>query len=178
MKVKLIIVLTLGMIALVGCSTPSYIPPIEPAYTPEPTPEPTIPGGVILPNEPPVDRTWISPGKVNIDNYYAGGRAEYPISIHNGKDTTAAFSVSYRFPDRVADGYSIPTPDVQNWIIIADSTPVLAPKETKQVAIVLEMPEKAINPAPKWEFWISVVDTTQAGFVKTELCSRWLVSMR
>jgi len=40
------------------------------------------------------------------------------------------------------------------------------------------MPKDAAVFASKWEFWISVKDTTQKGMVVTELASRWLVVMR
>lgn len=36
--------------------------------------------------KPPEDNDWISPGKVNIANFRAGARAEYPITVHNGSD--------------------------------------------------------------------------------------------
>ena len=54
---------------------------------------------------------------------------------------------------------------------------LLAAKETRQVLIAVEMPKGAEAP-PKWEFWISVRDTTQTGMVQTELACRWLVEMR
>ncbi len=133
---------------------------------------------VVLPNEPPKDVTWISPGKVNIGNFYPGARAEYPLSIHNGNDVATSFSVTYRYPDNVQEGYVKPLEEAQDWVIIADSTPVLMPKETKDILIVLAMPKDAKSPASKWEFWISVIDTTQKGMVRTELCARWCVQMR
>jgi hypothetical protein len=34
--------------------------------------------------KPPYDKTWISPGKVEVTNYYSGGRAEWNFDIHNG----------------------------------------------------------------------------------------------
>lgn len=52
------------------------------------------------------------------------------------------------------------------------------PKETRDILVVLAMPKDAVVFAPKWEFWISVIDTTQKGMVQTELATRWLVSMR
>lgn len=169
LAVSLVVIIML----LTGCT--GYTEPIEPV-------EPTIPENsnpdVVLQGEPPADRTWVSPGKVNIGNYYPGGRAEYPISIHNGKDTVCSFSVMYRYPDNVATGYDKPPFEAQDWIIIADTTPILAPKETRDVLITLAIPKEAKIESKQWEFWISVVDTTQKGTVKTELCVRWLVSMR
>jgi len=135
-------------------------------------------GSTVLPNEPPIDRTWISPGKVQVGNFYPGARAEGNLLVHNGNDTGASFLIAYRYPDHVEEGYIKPTPEVQDWVIITDPTPVLAPYETRGILVVLAMPEDAAAFAPKWEFWISVKDTTQTGMVQTELCSRWLVSMR
>lgn len=145
--------------------------------TPVETPSANNPE-VVLPGEPPTDMTWISPGKVNVGNFYPGARAEYPLSIHNGNDTATSFLVSYRYPDHVGEEYVKPPPEAQDWIIIADATPILMPKETRDILVVLAMPKDANSPAPKWEFWISVVDTTQTGMVRTELCARWLIQMR
>lgn len=195
----------------------------------------------------------------------------------------APFVVSYRYPDHVGEGYVKPTSVVQDWVIVAETTPILAPQETRDILITLEMPElellndaevqfwhlppagllylaeekeqihaelelvaksmpsqeerdKMLAQIPQtvrelmlacpetnllmylqdkgtvslvdfgkerttdstlvgelesqgyvslgdlrkdnWEFWISVKDISQAGMVKTELCSRWLVLMR
>ena len=171
---KLIIgLLVIGLLVVSGCAT-SYAPPVN-----EPSePPPASSGTTVLPGEPPIDRTWISPGKVQVGNFYPGARAEWNLLVHNGNDTAASFLVAYRYPDHVADGYAKPTAEVQDWVIIADPTPVIAPKETREILIVLAMPEDAAVFAPKWEFWISVKDTTQKGMVVTELCSRWLVVMR
>jgi len=154
------------------------------------------PGGLILPEDneitegdgidippavpigaPPDDMNWISPGKVNVANFYPGARAEYPVTIHNGNDTACNFAVSYRYPDHVDGDFVKPNIEAQSWVIVADMTPLLAPKETRDILITLEMPEDADIFAPQWEFWISVMDTSQ-GMVKTELCVRWLVTMR
>ena len=170
---KLVIGLLIAGLLLSGCAT-SYAPPAS-----EPSePPPASNGTTILPDEPPIDRTWISPGKVQVGNFYPGARAEWNLLVHNGKDTAATFLITYRYPDQVGDGYVKPTSEVRDWVIIADSTPILAPKETREILIALEMPKDAVAPGKLWEFWISVKDTTQTGFVVTELCSRWLVQQR
>ena len=128
--------------------------------------------------EPPIDRTWISPGKVQVGNFYPGARAEWPLTIHNGNDHSATFQIGYRYPDRVESGYAEPTPGVQDWVIIADPTPVLDPYETRDILIVLDMPVDTQSPGKRWEFWISVKDTSQAGLVQTELCSKWLITTK
>jgi hypothetical protein len=176
MKKLIIGLLVIGLLVVCGCA-PSYSPPTN---TPPTTPSDG--GTTVLPNEPPVDRTWISPGKVQVGNFYPGARAEWTLLVHNGNDTAASFLIAYRYPDHVEEGYIKPASEVQDWVIIADPwdffAPVIAPKETKEILITLVMPEDAAVFAPKWEFWISVKDTTQTGMVVTELCSRWLVQMR
>lgn len=128
--------------------------------------------------EPPITENWITPVKVEVGNFYPGAQAEWFVKVHNGNDAETTFAVNYRFPDHVGEGYVKPTEEVQDWIIIADTTPLLAPFETRTISILLDMPENAIAPGNKWEFWISVIDTSQAGFVRTELCPRWLITMR
>ena len=180
MKKLLIVFMVIGLLIVSGCA-PAYTPPAStpPASSGSVTAPSAAPDGgtTILPDEPPIDRTWISPGKVQVGNFYPGARAEWNLLVHNGKDTAASFLISYRYPDHVGDGYAKPTTEVQDWIIIADPTPILAPKETREILIVLEMPKDATAPGKLWEFWISVKES-QTTFIQTELCSRWLVSMR
>jgi len=92
-------------------------------------------------------------------------------------DAWTEFTVYFRFPNRVKDGFAHPTEEVEDWVIIADMTPVLAPKETREIGVVVAMPDDAVAPADHWEFWIAVLEEGQ-GTVQTEMCSRWLVSMR
>ena len=186
--------LVVATMLLAGCAgyselaeTPVNSTPAAPEETIVPE-EPTVPEeltsdsntspSVVLPNEPPADRTWISPGKVNIGNFYPGARAEYPITVHNGKDTVASFLVTYRYPDHVGEGYVKPTLEVQDWITIANSTPILMPQETRDILVTLAMPKGATSPAQEWEFWVSVTDASQTGMVQTELAVRWIISMR
>lgn len=171
-----LVILAMMLTSCIGYSEPAEVPaPETPVPETQPPPDTTE---VVLPGEPPADRTWVSPGKVNIGNFYPGARAEYPVTIHNGNDTVATFSVIYRHPDHVATGYAKPPPEAQDWVIIADSTPILMPKETRDVLVVLAMPEEVKIESNKWEFWISVMDMSQTGTVRTELCIRWLVDMQ
>ena len=180
---RLIFGLLLIGVLLVGCvqAFPPVAPepsqpwvPNEASQTPEAIEKATIE----TEQEPPADRTWLSPGKVLISNYYPGARAEYSITVHNGKTEPAKFSVTFREPSYTANGYATPPKEAQDWVIIADATPVLAPRETKDVLVVLAMPDNVTDYPAKWEFWISVIDNSQTGRMQSELCSRWLVSMR
>jgi len=172
----LALVLTVVLLAgMVGCSTvPAEVPPV-------PT-TPTIPSSPNPASDPDVearlvDKTWISPAMVQIGNYYPGARAEWSIRVHNGNDTMAEFVVTYRVPDYVKEGYSMPPVEARDWVIIVDPTPVLAPKETREILVVLVMPKDAKITSQKWEFWISVMEKT-GGQVVTEMASRWCVVMR
>ena len=159
---KLIGLIVVAGLLLSACTQPSA-PPVTGE---EASPPPEL-----------YDKTWISPGKVEVGNFYPGARAEYPLSIHNGKDEPAKFSVTYRVADNTGEGYVTAPSEAQGWVIIADPAPVLAAKETRQVLIAVEMP-KGTKASPKWEFWIAVKDVTQTGMVQTELACRWLVEMR
>ena len=153
---KLIGLIIVAGLLLVGCTTST--PPEAP------TPSPEL-----------YDKVWISPGKVMVGNFQPGARAEYAVTIHNGKDQSTQFSVSYKEPGTPEEGFVVGPEEVQAWVIIADPAPVLAPKETRDVLIAVEMPEDATAPE-NWEFWIAVKDETQTTMVQTELACRWLVS--
>lgn len=179
----LVVLMAILGLLLGGCVSPNSdyypsenIPTNDTPSTPD-TPAENTPT-TVLDNPPPENVTWISPGKVNVANFYPGARAEYPITIHNGNDVATEFLVSYRSPDNVATGYARPIVEVQDWVIIADMTPILAPHETREIMVALVMPNDAIVFAGKWEFWISVKDNSQTGTIKTELCLRWIIDMR
>lgn len=154
------VIVALGLL-LAGCGQTSPAAKFE---KPEPPPE-------------LYDKVWISPGKVMVGNFYPGARAEWSLSIHNGKDELAQFSVTYREPDHLIEGFVTAPAAAKDWVIIADPTPELKAKETRDVLIALKMPKDAKAP-PKWEFWIAVRDATQTGMVQTELACRWLITMR
>lgn len=172
-----IAVATLAVVLLLaaGCSTGSTYTPVN-TVTPEPTLEPTA--TMVFDVDPPVDRTWISPGMVQVGNFYSGARAEWPLTIHNGNDYITEFLVRYRYPDHVGTGYEKPTQEVQDWLIISDATPVIAAYGTIDVLITLEMPYDATSPGHKWEFWLSIFDTNQTNFLQKEVCSRWQIIMK
>jgi hypothetical protein len=88
------------------------------------------------------------------------------------------YNISYRLPDQPLEGYVNAPEQAQDWVIITDSTPLLAPDETREILVAVEMPADAVIEEKNWEFWISVMDVTTSGIVTTELCSRWLVTMR
>ena len=167
---KLIGLIVVVGLLLAGCAQPSpppgETPPVEPPVVETPEPPPELYG-----------KTWISPGKVMVGNFYPGARAEYMLTIHNGKDEPAEFSVTYKETGSPGEGYVRAPDEAQEWVIIADPAPVLAAKETRDVLIAVEMPKDAQAP-PKWEFWIAVKDVTQTGMVQTELACRWLVTMK
>ncbi len=151
--------------------------PIQPAVQPQ-TQDATQPTTIDAGQMPPSNRTWMSPGKVQIGNFYPSARAEWNISIHNGNDVATEFEVKYREPSYTAEGYAKPMAGTKDWVIIADATPVIAARGTKDILVVVAMPKDVKNYPLKMEFWISVMEKAQQGMVKTELCSRWQIVMR
>jgi len=179
MSKLIVLVLVLGLL-VAGCSS-IEIPPDLVNSTPgvdilpdlEPVNETPYPK-----DAPPGTVTWISPGKVEVRNFFAGARAEWNVTIHNGNSKAAEFTVKYRKPDYVASGYTEASLEAESWITITDPKPTLLPRETRDILVVVEIPEGAVVEADKWEFWISIKDITQGGLVQSELCSRWLIEMR
>lgn len=185
MKRIILALIAVLLVLSVGCAQSNMPPADNPPGTDgvsSPDGGSTPPGdstNIVLPADaPPENVTWISPGKVNVSNFYPGARAEYPITIHNGNDFACTFNVTYRYPDHVGEGYSKPPAEAQDWVMVVDTTPMLAPQETREVLIVLEIPEGMVVIEQEWEFWVSVMDMSQTGTVRTELCCRWLISMR
>jgi len=159
MKKLIILIAVAVLLLLAGCGPSSPV-----IQKPQPGPE-------------LYDKVWISPGKVEVGNFYPGARAEYPLTIHNGNDQPAEFSITYRVSNDTGEGFVIAPDGAQDWVIIADPAPVLAAKETREVVVGVEMPEGAEAPA-KWEFQVVVKDTSQGGMIQTELASRWLITMK
>ena len=179
------------LIGFVGCSVPNEVSPVEPILPidepvdtePEPEPEqdalPTDPSSAFDPviEARLIDQTWISPAMVQIGNFYPGATASWNLRVHNGKDTVARFVVGYREPDYVKEGFDKPPLGAQDWVIVADPTPVFAPKQTKEITITLAIPQDAVVKSPRWEFWVSVSEVS-GDMVVVEMVSRWLVVHR
>lgn len=185
--------------------TPEVVPP-APAPEPEPPPEVVPPAPepeppeVVPPApapEPPeveplvgtlsftltpdiesklVDSNWISPGKVMIGNLFPGARAEYLLTVHNGNDVETPFALTVIKPHYVAEGYQPMPEEYYSWITISDAKPVIAPKQSMDILIVVVMPDDVSYPGQKIEFWISVIDQGQSEMIRTELVSRCLIS--
>jgi hypothetical protein len=178
MRLAILLIVTLAIVVPLACSPGSADPEPGSGQAIGFRDQTHATTSVMGPGEPPGDVTWVSPGKVNIGNFYPGARAEYAITVHNGSSSEAGFTVCYRPPDNATIGYVKPAEEVQDWVIVTDETPLLAPGETRDIPVVLEMPKNAVAPGKQWEFWTAVRDTTQSGMVQTELVIRWLVSMR
>jgi len=128
--------------------------------------------------QPPDDMMWITPAKVKIGNLYAGARAEWTLRLHNGNNVQTKYAVVVRNPDNTITGYSKSTDTEKSWVIISDQAPVLAPRETRDILIAVDVPLRAKVNSKNWEFWVSAMDAQQKGQIVTELCSRWNVDMR
>jgi hypothetical protein len=122
------------------------------------------------------DGTWLSPGKVQVSNVLPGNRIEENITIHNGSETAITFLIYYRIPDYVEDNFVTAPIDAQNWVKIDQASVLLAPKEKREIPIILDLPNDAETPE-RWEFWIGVKPKGE-NIITAELCSRWLISMK
>jgi hypothetical protein len=127
-------------------------------------------------SRPDDSKTWLSPGKIQIGNLLPGNSAKQKITIHNGSEAAATFLVYYRIPDYVEDSFVVAPTDARGWVTIEEDAPVLAPRETREIEIVLDLPDETQTPE-RWEFWVGVRED-KAGSLTTELCRRWLVTMR
>lgn len=167
----------------VGNSTPNTEPPATENLGSSDTE-----GEVTNPGEEVIQPTFrISPGKFYLDDqhikdgkgaYQAGESREYQLMVTNKNDHAANFSVDYRVPDNVVDGYSRPTSEVRDWVWISNRKPTIPAGETMAITIRLGMPSSATPPGDKWEFWIGVIDKSQTGWLVVELANRWLVTMK
>jgi len=176
MKSKMIIgsLLMLGILFVsVGCGGGNSV------GTPTPTEEPIGPQPIPTESlsQPPMNVSWISPGHVDVGNFYAGATAEYPIRVHNGNSVPSIFLVTCRMPDNTVIDYAMASPEAIHWVTITGAETPLEAYETRDMLVSLTMPYGAVAPASKWELWISVIDTSQTGFVQTEICTRWLITM-
>ncbi len=109
-----------------------------------PLPTPSVPATPqSLGAQPPEDKAWISPAKVEIGNFHLGAAAEWVLKVHNGKDSSSTYTVDYKTPN-TSDGkyYVAPKDIVQDWVLIADSSPVIQGRETRDIPISIKMPDK------------------------------------
>ena len=250
-----VLILACFVVTLVGCSSASSV---MPGVTVPPTDQNSDINGQAV-GEPPETRTWISPGKVQIGNFYPGATAEWPVTIHYGPtetdyftsitaegqtddfavlsrplyqdspdsvqaleclddtdspklndspvavsydaetqtliidglapddnrtlvirysyDLPATFAVYYEPSHNRTDGYEMAPDEAQDWIVIAEPTPVLMPFETREIMVSISLPPDATVP-DQWEFLIAMVNKSEGGNIAIEMCSRWMISMR
>lgn len=166
MKRIALVAIALLMLVVNGCSlVPSSMPPapvIQPVVA---TPAST--GGIAL----------IDSGKIYVGNFHSGARAEYSLKVKNNKGEDTKVEISWLEPSKTEDGYVKAPIIVKDWVE-GFGTYLVRKGETAEILIAVAMPDNAKSPAPKWEFWLTVLDVGQTGDVQTALGSRWLISMR
>lgn len=136
------------------------------------------------PNETPAQTeermknvVWITPGKVTVDNLYAGAKAEYPIRIHNPNKVSTTFSLYGREAASTTEGYSKLPVELLKWVTITPSSLIVPAQSTGQALITVQIGKDKLT-TKKQEFWIGVMDDSQKGVVRSEICSRWMLSFR
>lgn len=122
------------------------------------------------------DTTWLSPGTVEVGNYYPGATAEYPLTLHNGEDKPQAFTVECRKPNRTKEGFTGAPSEAREWVTFSERNPRLQPQETRDITVSLAVP-KGVTLPEKWELWISATGETR-GMFNIELVSRIFVTSR
>lgn len=122
------------------------------------------------------DKTWLSPGKIQVNNFSAGDSIEQSITIHNGSDVATTFLIYYRTPDYVEENFVLAPIDALNWVNINKASILIAPKEKEEIQVTLKLPNDIQTPT-HWEFWIGVKAKKENTLI-TELCSRWLITMK
>jgi len=121
--------------------------------------------------------TWINPGKVFVESLFPGGRVEYFVRVHNGKDKDSYYSVICRLAGHFETGYNKDLP--LSWMTITNPKPYVLAGETVEVPIYLAMPSSyKIKYKEKMETVVGVMDLGREGNVKIELCSKWLVTTK
>jgi hypothetical protein len=124
----------------------------------------------------PENKTWLSPGKVSINNLSAGRSVKQKIRIHNGGKNGDVFALYYRTPDYVEKGFTAAPEEARHWITFGNESPRAGPGETQEIEITLALPTGAETPE-RWEFWLAAREK-KTDSLNMELCSRWLITMR
>ena len=209
-RIVVVLLVSAGLCFISGCNLFS-------SNTVSPTITPIVVDNL---SKPAINVTWISPGKVEIGNFYHGATAEYNLEIHNGNIIPTKYSIKLRYPDYVDNGSGRPVANICDMIncsydnmtgkmngtvtcnncFVFSGLPdcvtfvdndggdfvsshtgnyniTLSAHETANILVSFTLPNSDVVPN-NWEFWISVIDDSQTGFVRTELCSRWILSMR
>jgi hypothetical protein len=122
--------------------------------------------------------TWINPGKVNVDGLYPGASGEQKIRIHNPKNTEAVFNIYRKDATRTTEGYTKLPTEYYTWIKISPSTLIVPARSTGEVLVAVTVGISDRPKLKKYETWIGVMDESQEGLVKTEICSRWMMTIR
>ncbi len=135
------VILAFLILFTIGCSTLPTQTNVPPSTLPK-----------VVEKAPPDTSSWMSPAKVTLSNFHLGARAEYPITIHNGNEKDTKFSIIVDAAAYTASGYlKAPVDILQEWVLVADTTPVLARFETRELLVTLEMPSSLKE--DKLKFW-------------------------
>ena len=125
----------------------------------------------------PKEINWISPGKVMIAGLFPGGRAEYKVRLHNGKDVGSNYKIRYKPIGLLDKGYTSIVPF--SWVTIENSLPYLDAYQTKDVLVYVVMPADYQGPPKeKMQFAIGISDEGRTGNVIVELGCKWLITTR
>ena len=133
-----------------------------------------FPKGVTPPSNP--NASWIYPGKVVVLDLHPLSEADWYIKIYNGNPIPTSYLVSARYPDVPTEGYlSVPTSFLP-FVKVSKPTVVIESHSIETIPISVVIPANYKLPTKKFEFWLSVKEQGQRGFVQTETCTKWQIT--
>jgi len=123
-------------------------------YSPD-KPEPNVPSAPVpapTGQRPPDTINWISPAKITVSNFHLGAVADCFLTVHNVNKVKTTFIVEPRVADfTAAEHMKVPKDILQDWVLVADMSPILGALETRDILIILEMPAEV--DAQQAQFW-------------------------
>ena len=162
-----------------GCALPAQASVIETGET----------------KEPPNNDSWVYPAKIKVNKFYPWSTAQFTIKVHNGSPGEKTYSVTYRNPDHIGEGYVIAPGVTKERVKIVNPNPILEGYETRNILVTIQPTQENrtawwwvkwswhylgqwINPDPVMEFWINVEDTQQRGMVREALGIRVFLEVK
>jgi hypothetical protein len=122
--------------------------------------------------------TWVYPAKVEISNMFAGARAEYTISVHNGGEKESTFLIYYEDLKEDSGTFTKAPAEAASWISVSNTAPLIGPGEIVDILVVVEIPKTVVVNINQWGFLVVVSQSDQEGMIKVRNTSKWLVGMR
>jgi hypothetical protein len=123
-----------------------------------------IPTGIILKN-----------AEINGNDIKAGMIGSYKVFVENTTNEDVVISIYFKEPDDLREGYSFIGNQANNWLSIQPANITIPANGINDAVVTLAIPEDAVLPDGKLEFWLSYKYVT-GGFMDYILNQRWLLN--